>query len=399
MKILMVTHYFDSHQGGIEIVAGNLFRGLARRGCEVVWAAGNVSPAPAEEARGSVLPLKTWNVVESAIGLPFPVPSIGALKHLSSHVRCADVVLLHDCLYLSNIASFLFARMLGVPVMIVQHIGIVPYRNFLVGAIMRFANSLVTRPMLALAQQVTFISQNTARCFTSVAFRNPPAMVFNGVDTEMFRPLKEGESIEWIRERQGLPSVGTVALFVGRFVEKKGISAMKRMVELRPDWTWAFAGWGPLDPGSWKASNVRVFSGLRGASIAALYRACNLLVLPSIGEGLPLVVQEALASGLPVVCGAETLGADPAMSAFVRGTPVYAGDDDRTATEFLSAMDDLLETDAESKSKSEDRQAFARSRYSWDYASEKYLEIASRLAPKAVTHDGQAETSLGNVRR
>jgi hypothetical protein len=45
-------------------------------------------------------------------------------------------------------------------------------------------------------------------------------------------------------------------LFVGRFVEKKGSRVMRSMVELHPDWTWAFADWGPLDPTSWNAANV-----------------------------------------------------------------------------------------------------------------------------------------------
>lgn len=394
MKFLMATHYFDSHQGGIELVAENLFRGLIRRQCEVVWAAANVSATPAEGAYGRALPLKTWNIVEATTGLPFPVPGIGALKDLCSHVGRADIVLLHDCLYLSNIAAFLCARIRHVPVMIVQHIGTVPYRNVLLKSIMKLSNVLVTRPMLASAEQVIFIGRNTAHYFDSVDFRNPPALVFNGVDTEMFRPLGEGENKEAIRDSLGLPREGRVALFVGRFVEKKGISVMKHMVDQRPEWTWAFAGRGPLDPGSWKAPNVRVFSSLRGSSMAALYRASDLLVLPSIGEGFPLVIQEALASGLPVVCGAETLEADPEIGTIARGAPIYAGDDDRTAREFLSVIDKALDPGSESTGKSEARRAFAALRYSWDYATNRYLELASRLVPAAKRHavDVEADT-------
>jgi glycosyltransferase involved in cell wall biosynthesis len=194
---------------------------------------------------GKALSLNTWNAVEIYTGLPFPVPNIGALKDLASHVGRADIVLIHDCLYLSNIAAYLCARKLNVPVMIVQHIGTVPYRNLLLAAIMKLANVLVTRPMLASAQQVIFISQNTARYFATVPFRRPPQLVFNGVDAETFRPLAKGETKEETRAGLGLPREGRLALFVGRFVEKKGISAMKRMAELRPDWTWVFAGRGP----------------------------------------------------------------------------------------------------------------------------------------------------------
>ena len=55
---------------------------------------------------------------------------------------------------------------------------------------------------------------------------------------------------------------------------------------------------------------MRVFSDLAGPGLAELYRASDVFVLPSQGEGFPLVVQEALACGLPVVCGDESTGAD-----------------------------------------------------------------------------------------
>ena len=380
MKFLMVTHYFDSHRGGIELVADKLSRGLAQRTCEVVWAAANVSAVPAEVTRRRAIPLNTWNIVEDFTGLPFPVPTIGALRQLLSHVRRADVVLLHDCLYLSNIATFLFARAHRVPVIIVQHIGMIPYRSIFLKAIMKLGNAIVTRPMLASAQQVVFISQNTARHFGSVDFSSPPALVFNGVDTEIFHTLMEGETREAIRGQLGLPREGRVALFVGRFVEKKGISTMKRMVQLRPDWTWAFAGWGPLNPRNWNLANVRVFSDLQGVSIAALYRACDLFVLPSGGEGLPLVVQEALASGLRVVCGTETVEADEQMKPFVKGVPIYFDDDERTAREFLLAIDGLLDSGAALENSAAGSHEFAASRYSWNRATDQYLEIASHLA-------------------
>ena len=116
--------------------------------------------------------------------------------------------------------------------------------------------------------------------------------------------------------------------------------------------------------------------------MAPLYRACDLFVLPSVGEGFPLVLQEAVASGLPVVCGEETVNADPAVKAFARGVPVYAGDDDRTAREFLSAVDELVNSGGQ-EDKSAERRDFAVSRYSWQNAVERYMEIASRLAPQA----------------
>ena len=385
MKILMASHYFASHRGGIEIVAEELFRGLAARGQEVVWLAGDATPRPDPIARSHSVSFRVFNFVEERIGLPFPIPTLGAWRKISREVNTADVLILHDCLYLSNILAFLLAKFRGVPTVIVQHIGLVPYSSLALNAVLKFSNAAVTRPMLSRAGQVVFISKTTETFFGQLRLRRSPEIVFNGVDTDLYRALGRAETKAGLRREYDLPEDGRVILFVGRFVEKKGMRAIERMVGLRRDWTWAFAGWGPLDPRSWKAANVRVLSNLRGPSMAALYRACDLLVLPSCGEGFPLVVQEALASGLPVVCGAETLGADPAMKAFVRGIPVYAGDDDRTASEFLSAIVDSLDSEATLGTKSEERRSFAVSRYSWHHAAERYLEIASRLVSESVS--------------
>src|SRR5208337_254171 len=301
MKILMASHYFASHTGGVEAVAEALFRGLTAREQEVVWLAGDATPPPNPIGRSRAVSLRIFNFVEERTGLPFPIPTPGALRKISREVSNTDVLILHDCLYLSNILAFLLAQFRRVPTIIIQHIGFVPYSSRVLSAVMRFSNAIVTRPMLSRATQVVFISETTRNFFGQVRFRSSPQIVFNGVDTGLYRTLGAAETKAGLRREYDLPESGPVILFVGRFVEKKGISAMKRMAELRPDWTWAFAGWGPLDPSSWNAANVRVFSELRGPSMAALYRACDLFVLPSTGEGFPLVVQEALASGLPVV--------------------------------------------------------------------------------------------------
>ena len=398
MKILMASHYFGSHQGGIEIVANELFRRLAARGQEVVWLAGDATPPPLPIATSRSVPLSVFNFVEKKIGLPFPIPTLGALKKIRREMRNADVLILHDCLYLSNILAFLVARVRGVPTIIVQHIGSVPYSVFVLNLAMKVSNAAVTRPMLSRAAQVIFISEITKRFFSHVRFRRPPEIVFNGVDTDLYCLPGTAETKEGLRREYDLPEDRRVILFVGRFVEKKGMRALEHMVRLRPNWAWAFAGWGPLDPCGWKAENTRVLSTLRGPSLAALYRACDLLVLPSSGEGFPLVVQEALASGLPVVCSVETLGADPAMNEFVQGAPVCAGNDEQTAGEFLSAMDAVLASGATLGTRPEERRAFAVSRYSWHHATERYLEIASILAAESVSSALPMKPDTGEVR-
>jgi len=399
MKIVMVSHYFASHRGGIEIVAEEIFRSLGAKDEELVWLASNVTPPPNSEGKFRTAALPASNVIEDRTGVPFPIPRYSSLAKIADEINKADVVILHDCLYLSNIFAFYWARSHGVPVIIIQHLGAISYNNLILNIVVRLANTGITQLMLSSADQVVFISETTRRYFENLSYVRAPEIVFNGVDVGLYRISENPKEKAALRRTFTLPEDRLAILFVGRFVEKKGISALKRMAELRPGWTWVFAGWGPLDPRNWKAANVRIFSNLRGSSLAELYRACDVLVLPSTGEGFPLVIQEALASGLGVVCGAETLAADPAMIEFAQGVPVNRENDEQTAREFLFAIDDFFQQDTHGDAPAEQRRAFAVSSYSWKRAADRYREIISRLVPISVRSSTQAEMCAAKIRQ
>jgi glycosyltransferase involved in cell wall biosynthesis len=374
VKILMVTHYFESHRGGIEIIAGRLLRELARLGHETIWVATDASPPPEPEGFRAV-PVSANNTMERRFGVPFPLPTVGAGKVIAREVRECDAVIMHDALYLTTGLAFSAARRFGKPTVIIQHIGAVPYRNPVLRLLMTLGNRVVARRLLTRSDRVVFYSEIAARYFASVRFAAPPERILNGVDTDLFRPLTDPGQRRAVRERLGLPLDRPVALFVGRFVEKKGLHILKRMVPLRPDIHWAFAGWGPMNPRTWSLPNVSVLSDLSGATLAPLYQACDVLVLPSTGEGFPLVVQEALACGLPVACGLDTSTADPAAASLLTGVAVDQDDLQRTALEFCAAVDRIVADPSPPGARAEERHQFAREHYSWSFAAQRYVEV------------------------
>jgi glycosyltransferase involved in cell wall biosynthesis len=380
-RLLTVSNYFDTHRGGLEIVAGVLARELAARGFEVTWLASNVTSAPAGCAARNlkIASFGVWNIAERRLGVPWPVLSLAAVARLWREVRAADAVLLHDSLYMTSIVTFLAASASRTPLVVIQHIGAVPYRNPMLRGLMALANRLVARPILGGAGQVVFISQFVRDYFGRSRFRRTPALIFNGVDTEVFRPPVGGERAA-ARARFGFAPDERVALFVGRFVEKKGVALLGRTAAGRPDITFAFAGWGLIDPAAWGLANVRVFSDLAGAGLAELYRAADVFVLPSQGEGFPLVVQEALACGLPVVCGDESTGADVDAAPFLVGVDVTGTEED-VIMRIGAAIDLALGDDRREPAA---RAAFARSRYSWSAAADRYAEqLESLMAERA----------------
>lgn len=332
VKLLTVTHFYEAHGGGIERVAAALNREFRALGHQTSWAASDEDAAP-DLTTALPVPLRCWNLVERLTGLPMPIPGLAALRRLNRAIGESDAVVVHDALYLSSIAAMLLAKRRGKPVLLVQHIAEIPLSSPLLRRVIALANAAVTRPMLGAANRVVFISDTTRRAFATVRTRKPPLLLFNGVDRATFHP---GPSDA--RAELGIAAQERMLLFVGRFVEKKGLAVIERVARVRPDWRIVLAGRGPIDPRRWGLANVTVASGRGGASLAALYRAADLLLLPSVGEGYPLVIQEAMACGLPVVCGAEAAAADPGASRWLRAIPVALDDPDGTALHVTAAI-------------------------------------------------------------
>lgn len=384
MRLLVGTHYFEAHRGGIEIVAGQLARCFVRAGIEVTWLAADATPGPVpEQGCGTARPLRASNVVEDHLGLPLPLPFPVALARIWHETRRTDAVMIHDSLYPTNIALWAAAWLNRKPVVLVQHIGAVPYRSRSLNLLMRLANRLVARAMLRSADQVVFISRTTLSYFSDVAFRRAPVVILNGVDAATFRPGDASVPPAVRRRALGLPETGPVVLFVGRFVEKKGLPVLEALARRMPEVTFALAGWGPIDPGGWGLPNVRIYRDRQGASLVALYQASDLFALPSSGEGLPLVLQEALACGLPALCGADTATADPELSRWVTGIAVDPGGPASTAERFAAAVADRV-AQAPDPSRRDACAAACRARYDWSRAASAHLAILDDLLGKPV---------------
>lgn len=132
----------------------------------------------------------------------------------------------------------------------------------------------------------------------------------NGVDVERFRPGDRAAE----RAALGLPAGGTLLLCVGHLIERKGQHLLLETLARLPAAAGSSAphlllvGSGPGES-SLRSRAARL--GLAGRvsfvgpvlpdALPHWYRAADALVLPSLREGWPNVVLEALACGTPVI--------------------------------------------------------------------------------------------------
>jgi len=123
-----------------------------------------------------------------------------------------------------------------------------------------------------------------------------------GVDRERFRPF--GDKRE-LRVLLGLPVEGNVVLFVGEFLRAKGIETLVRAAQqLAKDTSVVLVGDGPCREIVRHASGCIWVPPVSNDDIPKYLNAADLMVLPTHAEGMPTVLVEAGATGLPVVATA-----------------------------------------------------------------------------------------------
>jgi glycosyltransferase involved in cell wall biosynthesis len=135
-------------------------------------------------------------------------------------------------------------------------------------------------------------------------------VVNNGVDLAIYNRHDKGVSI---RKEFNIPEKALLVSFVARFIHDKNplplIRAFKEVQQNHPDMYMLMVGDGPARPEAMKLadelsiSNHIFFPGFR-SDVPAILAASDIFCLPSIKEGLPVSLIEAMAMGNAVIATA-----------------------------------------------------------------------------------------------
>ncbi|MDA1196446.1 MAG: glycosyltransferase [Nanoarchaeota archaeon] len=198
----------------------------------------------------------------------------------------------------------------------------------------------------------------------------------NGVDTKLYKPRTN------IRKNLHIPKKAKVILFVGWLIERKGVMDLVKAFTLihkqHPDAVLYLIGQGSLK-NKIKATmkkeglqrNVKMIDSVSPERVAQFMSAADLFVLPSLAEGRPNVIYEAMLSQLPVIA-TNIPGTNELIQNNKNGILVPPKKPDAIAK---AAVDLLANTKKATTLAKVARKNTLKQKVSWDDCAKKFIKI------------------------
>ena len=301
MRILVLIHEFPPVGGGGGRVAEDICRELVKRGHKIIVLTAHLKGLPHREDRDGIHVIRLSSLRRQAFKANLMAMAAYILVGLwGSYCLIRrwhpDVIHAHFAVPAGALAWAL-ARLTGVPYMLTAHLGDVPGGvPEKTGNWFRWFSPLMP-PIWRGAKRVVAVSEFTRQ----LALRHYPVsirVILNGVDLQALNPGK-------IQVHAPL-----TIIFAGRFVPQKNplqiVATLAELQDLR--WQCVMLGDGPLFENVKRAiaahgmeKRFTLPGWVKPEEVVAWFAKSDLLFMPSLSEGLPVVGVQALAMGLAIV--------------------------------------------------------------------------------------------------
>lgn len=352
-KVLLFQPFHFDLLGGVDVVVENLWRGLERQqpGFATIGIQDWVNEGDEVDAEGRrFLHLNLPQPPEGGLSahLRYMITLLRRIPRIVRELRARDI----------TVVNFHFLTLNVFPLALIKRLGL--WRGRIVlsfhgsDVLAVDPDSAAWKFIAAQVDEVTACSQALAEQVDALKlFRRPPRVIYNGIDIPRFLSRADGVS---------LPLPEPYILNVGTFVSNKAqdvlLEAFAQIARTHQQVNLVFVG--GSNTGAWLSSlreraatlglTERVFflENQPQQNVAALMKGALCLAHSSHREGLPLVLIEAGACGLPIV-STRVGGIPEIIESAEQGLLVEAANSGKLA----SALASILESPAEAQGRAE----------------------------------------------
>jgi glycosyltransferase involved in cell wall biosynthesis len=233
---------------------------------------------------------------------------------------------------------------------------------------------LLSKSILEHADKVITTSERNFNIITKVLGINEDKVniIGNGFDNKKFYKMDQYQ----IREKLSLPQNKKILLSIGNLVEIKGhkylVDAVNKVSKKRKDISCIIIGRGIEKDNLqnkidyyYLNNTIKIINGVKHDDVPTWMNACDLFILPSLDEGFPTVIPEALACGKPVI--ASRVGGIPEI---ISNNNVGLLVNKRNSDELANAITSGLSINWNSSNISTHVQD-----YSWDNIAQEIMDV------------------------
>lgn len=244
----------------------------------------------------------------------------------------------------------------------------------------------MTKKVISEADQIISVSYALKKTALTIAKpKKEIEIIYNGCDSNMFK-FRTIDRIQ-IRSKFGIQEKEKVITFVGSVTQSKGISDLlsafiKLNRRLKKNHLFIIGDFHRNNPvTSFKqhyieSAKIWQMGVLPSTEIVKHLNASDIFVLPSLSEGLPNAILEAMSCGLPVI--ATNVGGIPeAVTDGLNGFLINANDSDGLA----NAIHKVLTNDALARDMGQQGRAIIEKNFQWDSNAKKVVGLFDKLIP------------------
>lgn len=366
LNILQVCQYFYPYLAGQEMFVLQLGKKLKKSGHNVTVCTSNHSRLPAyEKIEG--LDVFRFEILFN----PMNNPICPGFFNIYKNLRDFDIIHVHNEHSFVTLVTCIINLFFRKPIVLSCH-GQLRFNNYLKDLFEMIYSRTVGKFILNCAVRVAALSDSDKKYLVSIGV-DPKKIVIvpNAIDHEYLDIVYQDKNLQKDHDEK-------ILLYVGVLIKRKGVDYLIRSL--------------PEIIGNNKISCIIVGKGDYGESLKTLAKKLDLLdiisfmgsvkteelyyyysmsdvfILPSVSEGLPTTILEAMYFGLPVITTDIPGIRDHFKECAILVPP-------KNEKELAKAINRLLNDDNKRESMSRRGKELVREKYSWDKVSNTYINI------------------------